>query len=150
VRPLGLVAKGPLLYLVCTLWDYADVRQLALHRIRNAQPTDTPVTAPPGFDLDQYILEGEFHYPVGPEIKLEARFHRGAAAHLHETPLSTDQTITDLDVDQLPVTATVRDAEQLHWWLMGFGDLVVAIAPATLRAEMQKVVAAATMHYADH
>jgi hypothetical protein len=33
---------------------------------------------------------------------------------------------------------------------MGFGDLVVAIAPATLRAEMQKVVAAATMHYADH
>ena len=39
VSPLGLVAKGPLLYLVCTLWDFSDVRQLALHRIREAEPT---------------------------------------------------------------------------------------------------------------
>ena len=118
VSPLGLVAKGPLLYLVCTLWDYSDVRQLALHRIREAAPTDTPVTPPPDFDLDRYIREGEFHYPVGPEIKLETRFFRGAAAHLYETPLSPDQTITDLDADHVLVTATVRDTEQLHWWLL--------------------------------
>ena len=88
VSPLGLVAKGLQLYLVCTLWDYTDLRQLALHRIRAATATDTPVTPPPDFDLDRYIREGEFHYPVGPEIKLEARFYRGAAAHLDETPLS--------------------------------------------------------------
>ncbi len=42
VSPLGLVAKGPLLYLVCTLWDYTDLRQLALHRIRAAHPDRHP------------------------------------------------------------------------------------------------------------
>ena len=50
------------------------MRQLALHRIHTATPTDTLVTPPADFDLDHYIAEGEFHYPVGPEIKLEARF----------------------------------------------------------------------------
>jgi len=147
VSPLALVAKGPLLYLVCTLWDYADVRQLALHRIHTATPTDTPVTPPADFDLDRYIAEGEFHYPVGPEIKLEARFYRGAAAHLHETPLSTDQTITDLDTDHVLVTATVRDTEQLHWWLLGFGDLVEIVAPPALRDEISLTLRSASVAY---
>ncbi|MBK7902935.1 MAG: WYL domain-containing protein [Proteobacteria bacterium] len=99
VSPLGLVARGNLLYLVCTLWDYGDVRQLAMHRFHTATLTDTPVTPPKAFDLDRYITEGEFHYPVGPMIRLEAKFYRGAAAHLYETPLSEDQVITDLSDD---------------------------------------------------
>jgi len=136
VSPLGLVARGNLLYLVCTLWDYTDLRQLAMHRIRRATPTDIPIATPPGFDLDRYIREGEFHYPVGPEIKLEARFYRGAAIHLYETPLSLDQTITDLDTDHVLVTATVRDTEQLRWWLLGFGDLVEIATPEILRADI--------------
>lgn len=149
VSPLGLVAKGLQLYLVCTLWDYIDIRQLALHRIQTAQPTDTPVTPPPDFDLDKYIAEGEFHYPVGPEIKLEARFFRGAAVHLVETPLSTDQTITDLDADHVLVTATVRDTEQLHWWLLGFGDLVEITQPNNLRHEISMAVKSASRQYTD-
>ena len=147
VSPLGLVARGPLLYLVCTLWDYTDVRQLALHRIRSAQPTDTPVTTPPDFDLDRYILEGEFQYPVGPEIKLEARFYRGAAAHLYETPLSIDQTIADLDSDHVLVTATVRDTEQLHWWLMGFGSLVTVVGPESVTKELAQELTVASRTY---
>jgi predicted DNA-binding transcriptional regulator YafY len=136
VSPLGLVAKGPVLYLVCTLCDFSDLRQLAMHRIDAATATDTPVSVPPGFDLDRYIAEGEFHYPVGPEIELKACFHHGAAAHLHETPLSADQTITDVDAEHVLVTATVHDTEQLRWWLLGFGELVEVRAPAALRAEL--------------
>jgi len=147
LSPLGLVARGNLLYLVCTLWDYTDVRQLAMHRICRATPTDTAVTQPPDFNLDRYIAEGEFHYPVGPEIKLEARFHRGAAAHLYETPLSTDQTITDVDADHVLVTATVRDTEQLHWWLLGFGSLVTVVSPAGLKAEFAEDLACASRSY---
>jgi predicted DNA-binding transcriptional regulator YafY len=147
VSPLGLVARGNLLYLVCTLWDYTDIRQLAMHRIRTATATDVPVTTPAGFDLDQYIAEGEFHYPVGPEIKLEARFYRGAATHLYETPLSVDQQITDLDADHVLVTATVRDTEQLHWWLLGFGSMVTVLSPDSLRVEMAQELANAARAY---
>ena len=63
VNPLGLVVRGNLLYLVCTLWDYQDIRQLALHRVLTANPTDKPVTRPGGFNLDAYIQSGEFQYP---------------------------------------------------------------------------------------
>jgi len=129
VNPLGLVARGSLLYLVCTLWEYDDIRQLALHRVVGATPSDKPVNKPNGFDLDYYIQQGEFQYPVGPMIQLKAKFNRTAAAHLYETPLSEDQTIEDEDAEHVIVTATVRDTTQLQWWLRGFGNLVEVLEP---------------------
>ena len=136
VNPLGLVARGNLLYLVCTLWDYQDIRQLALHRVVSATPTDKPTTTPGDFDLDRYIEQGEFQHPVGPMIRLKAKFHRAAAAHLIETPLSEDQTTVDLDADHVIVTATIRDTSQLDWWLSGFGSLVQVQEPVELRRRM--------------
>jgi predicted DNA-binding transcriptional regulator YafY len=141
VNPLGLVARGNLLYLVCTLWNYQDIRQLALHRVVSAMATDTDVIRPDGFDLDRYIEQGEFQYPVGPMIKLRAKFNRAAAAHLYETPLSEDQRIEELDADHVVVTATVRDTAQLDWWLAGFGSMIEVQEPVELR---QRMVAAAT------
>jgi predicted DNA-binding transcriptional regulator YafY len=132
VNPLGLVARGNLLYLVCTLWDYQDIRQLALHRVLTASPTDKPVKRPDGFNLDQYIERGEFQYPVGPMIQLKAKFSRRAAAHLVETPLSEDQVIESLDADHVLVTARVRDTAQLDWWLLGFGSSVCVTEPSEL------------------
>jgi predicted DNA-binding transcriptional regulator YafY len=132
VNPLGLVVRGTVLYLVCTLWDYQDIRQLALHRILTANPTDKPVMRPDAFNLDEYIQSGEFQYPVGPPIQLKAKFSRGAAAHLVETPLSDDQVIESLDADHVCVTATVRDTAQLDWWLLGFGSAVVVLEPVAL------------------
>ncbi len=141
VNPLGLVVRGTLIYLVCTMWNYQDIRQLALHRVKSAVITDEPAARPAEFDLDAYIEQGEFQYPVGPMIQLKAKFNRAAAAHLYETPLSTDQVIEDLDVEHVLVTATARDSGQLEWWLLGFGDLVTILEPSRLRA---KIAAAAT------
>ncbi len=138
VNPLGLVARGSLLYLVSTLWDYQDIRQLALHRVLSAMPTEKPVTHPDGFDLDKYIESGEFQYPVGPIIELKARFIRAAAAHLYETPLSEDQVIKSFDRDHVLVTATVRDSSQLEWWLRGFGPTAMVIEPAHLRQRLSE------------
>jgi predicted DNA-binding transcriptional regulator YafY len=132
VNPLGLVVRGNLLYLVCTLWDYKDIRQLALHRVLTASPIDKPVTRPEGFNLDGYIQSGEFQYPVGPPIQLRAKFSRGAAAHLVETPLSDDQVIESLDAEHVCVSATVRDTAQLDWWLLGFGSAVLVLEPTAL------------------
>jgi predicted DNA-binding transcriptional regulator YafY len=132
VNPLGLVVRGNLLYLVCTLWDYQDLRQLALHRVLTANPTNKPVTRPAGFNLDEYIQSGEFQYPVGPPLQLKAKFSRAAAAHLVETPLSDDQVIESLDANHVCVTATVHDTAQLDWWLLGFGSAVLVLEPPAL------------------
>jgi predicted DNA-binding transcriptional regulator YafY len=136
VNPLGLVARGNLLYLVCTLWDYSDIRQLALHRVMSATPTDKAIAKPDGFNLDEYIEQGEFQYPIGPMIQLNAKFDRAAAAHLYETPLSEDQAIEDLDADHVLITATVRDTAQLEWWLRGFGSAIVVLQPIYLQTKI--------------
>jgi predicted DNA-binding transcriptional regulator YafY len=147
LSPLGLVFKGGLAYLVCTFWHYMDIRQVVLHRVRYAEVLEAPVIVPAGFALDRYIQEGEFSYPVGEPIRLEAVFSRGAAFHLHDTPLSADQHITDLDEGRVLLRATVDNTAELRWWLLGFGDLVEVLAPAELREEFRARAAAMAAMY---
>ena len=133
VNPLGLVVRSNLLYIVCTLWDYQDIRQLALHRVLTAGPTDKTVTRPDEFNLDEYIQRGEFQYPVRPPMQLKAKVSRATAAHLVETPLSDDQVIERVDAYCVLVTATVRYTAQLEWWLLGFGSSVRVLGVTALR-----------------
>lgn len=135
VNPLGLVFKDEVGYLVCTLFDYQDIRQLALHRIERADLADKPIKAPKDFDLDDYIRSGKFDYPVGDPIRLVAKFKTSIADYLRETPLSDDQTITALDNEHSLVTASVQNTSQLRWWLLSFGDNVEILKPVALRHE---------------
>ena len=139
--PLGIVARGSISYLVCTLWEYTDIRQLALHRVRAAVISDAHATRPEGFDLDTYIGSGAFEYPIGDPIRLKAIFERGAATHLHETPVSEDQESVQTDEEHVLITATVRDTAQLEWWLLGFAELVEVLEPTALR---DRIAASAT------
>jgi predicted DNA-binding transcriptional regulator YafY len=147
LNPLGLVFKGGVAYLVCTFWDYTDIRQIVLHRLQRAEVLEVPATVPEGFDLDRYIQEGEFSYPVGAPIRIEAVFSRGAHLHLQDTPLSADQVITELDHERVLLRATVENTAELRWWLLGFGDLVEVLAPADLRAEFRERAAALAARY---
>ena len=134
VSPLGLVARGNLLYLVCTLWEYKDIRQLAMHRVIDAVVTQKTVVKPEGFDLDSYIDKDAFQYPIGPLIQLKLKMQKLAAAHLYETPMSEDQQIEVVDADHVCVTATVRETTQLEWWIRGFGSGIEVLTPSSLRS----------------
>ena len=147
VSPLGLVVRGNLIYLVCTLWQYQDVRQLVMHRIKHAQMTEQPLSSPPDFDLDRYVDQGELQYPVGSMIRLKVIFARAVAAHLYETPLSDDQQITDMNGDHVMVTATVRETAQLEWWLLAFGSQIEVVEPDPIRGRIAAATYAAAARY---
>ena len=135
VNPLGLVVRDAVTYLVCTLWDYDDIKQLALHRIRTAERLDTQARRPPGFDLDAYIRQGDFSMPFSDQpIRLEALFDADAAFHLRETKLSKDQVLEDQPDGRVLVKATVQDTGELRWWLLGFGEGVEVMEPPDLIA----------------
>jgi predicted DNA-binding transcriptional regulator YafY len=148
VHPLGLVQRGALLYLVCTIKDYPDVKLLALHRVSSAAPLKARAVAPAGFDLDDYIASGALGWRTGSAaVVLEAAFTPQAGEHLRETPLSTDQTITVNATGELLVQATVQWTPQLEWWLLGFGAGVTVLAPAALRDKMAKTAQSMAARY---
>ncbi|MBL7005337.1 MAG: WYL domain-containing protein [Gammaproteobacteria bacterium] len=141
VNPLGLVYRDAVIYLVCTLWKYDDIKQLALHRMEKVElMKSAKARKPTGFDLDNYISdEGAFQYTSSPAktLQLELKFSISAAQHLKETPLSDDQAIKDENGFSI-VKATVLDSLQLRWWLMGFGEFVEVINPKKLREEFKQ------------
>lgn len=136
-HPLGIVYRGTLGYLVCTIADYTDLRTLALHRIESARVLDDTARTPPGFDLEAYAQSGVFGFMDSGPIRMVLRMTAPAAEHLYETPLSTDQRIMPDSRDGwVRITATVHDNSQLQWWLRGFGKEVEVVEPASLRSQV--------------
>lgn len=148
VHPHGLVYKDSLAYLVCSLWHYDDIKQLAIHRIQSADLLAEGLRTPPGFTLAAYIASGEFAFKLGAnDIKLEVLFAAKVVIGVLETPLSPDQTHEVQPDGQMKVTATVHDTVQLRVWLRGFGDKCEVVAPASLRAEFKESALAAAAKY---
>lgn len=148
--PLGLVFVDGVVYFVCRLQgtDGAHVAHLPVQRIRSVSVQDEAAAEPADFDLDRYVNE-KFDYPVGEQpIRLWFRMDRMTAAHLEERPLAPDQAIGSPDGnDFVTVQATVADTQQLRWWLLGFGDKVEVLAPASLRAEFAGIAGRLSVAY---
>ncbi|ABM62057.1 helix-turn-helix transcriptional regulator [Halorhodospira halophila] len=149
MHPLGLVMRDPVSYVVATLRDYTDVRQMALHRFEAVELLDDPIAPPAGFDLDAYIHEQRaFDLPDTNEpVALHLRISAGVAEHLTEAPLSEDQRIEACDDGWWSLRATVPLTAQLRWWLLGFGQAVQVLEPQALRDELAAELRAAADLY---
>ncbi len=151
IDPLGLVFRDGVAYLVCTLFDYDDPIQLALHRMDQAEVLAEPVRRPAGFCLDAYLRQGGLDYRLGgAPLHLHLRLHPETAYHLRETPLSGNQELTDSPCGTaVELHASVEDTAQIRWWLLGLGSGVEVLAPAALREEIASTLRAAVDRYRD-
>lgn len=141
VNPLGIVVVDQTHYLVATFWHYADLKQLAIHRIEAARILDTAALTPEDFDLQAYVDSGAFGYPEGEELlPLRALFAPDPARQFEETPLSAGQRLTEQADGRILLEAQVRDTAQLRWWLQGFGAQVEILGPPSLREEFAEQI----------
>lgn len=136
VHLLAYLQRGPAFYLLCTIDEYTDVRQLAVHRILSATVLDQKASQPPGFNLDREVERNQGMGGSGEPLRLVVRFWKRAGLHLLETRLAADQVTSDEDHDHFRLTATVNDTAQLRWWLLSFGSKVEVLEPAELREAM--------------
>lgn len=143
VNPLGLVVRDQVIYLVCTLREYDDIKQLVLGRIHQAELIDMPAREIEGFDLDDYIAQGSFGFFVQPGhvIDLILRVEKTHAITFIERPLHPDQRVLLCDDEQVQLTAQVPDTQELRRWILGFGAHAQVLAPASLREEMRVLAA---------
>lgn len=141
LHPLGLVIRDSVMYLVATAWEYHDILHFALHRFIKCEISEFPAVHLDSFDLDAYIAEGYFEYPLGiaEPLKLVLRFFREAGSHLLDTPLSADQSATFANDGMMIIEATVIVSSRLKWWILGFGENVEVLEPQFLREEFGKI-----------
>jgi predicted DNA-binding transcriptional regulator YafY len=123
LHPVGLVFKDSVAILLAMVADYTDIRQFALHRFVSAKALeDVPARAAKGFNIDQYIEDGELGFLLSKKPrKLRALFSPDAAPSVVETPFSEDQVVTVRKDGWVMVEATVPDTVQLRAFLDGFG-----------------------------
>lgn len=141
MHPLGIVSREGVIYLICTLWDYDDAKQFALHRFAQAKISDQAFKTTPGFSLKHYTeSERQFSYPLQAEpVQLKILFDETTAVHLAETPLSANQLITPQPDGKMLLEAEVSDTLELQWWLQGFGDKVEVLEPQAMREKFLKM-----------
>jgi predicted DNA-binding transcriptional regulator YafY len=140
IHPVAVVQRGHITYLYCRFAEYEDLRTLALHRIQVATMLDAKANVPVGFSIDDEINRGKFGFGSGDEITLEAIFYNGAGDHLYETPLTREQTLTDLGDGAVKLVATLPNTPQLSWWILGLGEGVEVIQPESLRSQIAATV----------
>lgn len=148
LHPLGLLMRGPVIYLVARAWEYDHALLYALHRFTAAEMDPAKSQKPKNFDLDQAIAKGLGEFSENLQtISLKLRASPQLAAHLAETPLSTDQQIAPTSKGRALVTAIVNDTWQLHMWLASQGSGVEVVEPKSLRKSLREDLRRALANY---
>ena len=150
MHPQALVWRDAVGYLLCTLWQYDDVVQLALHRMASVVVEAEPRRALPGFSVEAEMASGSFQFLLTDEpIALEVRLHAFAAVRLRETPLVGDQLLLDQPDGTVLLRATLADTVQLRTWLLSQGEYAQVLGPPELRQAIASSVRQMAAQYAD-
>ncbi len=140
LHPVGLVARHSVTYLLATVNAHDDVRQFALHRLRSADESASIYRANPDFNVQTYIDQGAFGYQLDTApVTLQARVSKDVAWLLNETPLSTQQQISEPDAEGWAIlTAQVPNDQQTLWWIMGHGAQIDVMEPRSWREHIDQ------------
>tara|TARA_R110001606_G_scaffold258438_1_gene406188 strand:- start:7645 stop:8682 length:1038 start_codon:yes stop_codon:yes gene_type:complete len=140
IHPQGLVTRGTISYILATIGRHDDIRQLALHRFHAVRSSSDEYRPSPDFTVQSYIDGGGFGLPVASTpVELVAQINSHVAWKLGETPVSTDQTLSEPDKDGwITLCATVPNDQQTLWWTHGFGAGFHILQPAEWRDHCAK------------
>jgi predicted DNA-binding transcriptional regulator YafY len=133
--PLGLVASGPVWYLVAAV--DGDIRTYRVSRVDDATMLEEPVVRPPGFDLAAHWEASKVQFVRNlPVYEVSLRLDAAALPTLHrfgrpisilrEDPPNADGLSTV--VMRFDVFEEAREA------ILGWGPRVEVLAPEDLRA----------------
>jgi predicted DNA-binding transcriptional regulator YafY len=135
INPLGLVMRGPMLYLVSNYHGYDDIRINALHRITSATVEMSDLVTPKDFNLDDILQSGLMSWRLDPgkPKNFEIFVNEDIARYLDENRINLTQTIKKHDDGSALVKFTSEDTLELRQWLLGFGAGVVVNKPAAVQ-----------------
>ncbi|AGE27464.1 transcriptional factor [Pseudomonas poae RE*1-1-14] len=131
LHPAGLVSRHAISYLLASVDGYGDLRQFALHRIQHVRVLDEPSVLHANFDVNDYIASGIFSQrQTNTHVELIADVHPQIAVLLGETPLSHEQTLSDIPSNTWKrLHAQVPLDRETLWWIFGLNDNIRVHGP---------------------
>jgi len=140
VNPLAVVLKDGITYLICSTEEY-PITMFALHRVITAESLNIPSSSPDDFDIDEAIASGKLNFAIGKDIRLKATVSEKMSFYLETRPLSAEQEIVRTTDENLQLTATVSNTEELRWWILRWGHQIEVLEPAELRSDIANTAA---------
>ena len=139
VQPLGLVTRGPMLYLICRFRGYTDERTIALSRLEHVEMLPEAFRRPEEFSLKAYVEQGRMGLGNCRVSMVVLRFASHQVDQVIETPLSANQEVTQEGTTTL-ISAYIPITPDLKRWVLGFGSDVQVIGPESFRREIIRAI----------
>lgn len=143
VHPLGIMQRGPRIYLVARKEGSDGERSYALDRILHAEieaPSDKQNSA---FSFSDYIATGKADFSDGEMIQFEAVVSGYVETLLYDCPLNDTQDLVPIEGEEMgsALTVTIPSSGQLLRWILSCGSNIKVLAPAELRHTVSEQIA---------
>lgn len=135
LHPLGIMQRGPRIYLFALKNDEQEERLYAIDRIRTAELLQMPARQRAEFDFNRHIAEGRADFATGELISLKAIVRGYVEALVYDCPLHESQKLEPLSDDEPGslLTVTMPSSGQLLRWILAGGDNITVHEPLELR-----------------
>jgi predicted DNA-binding transcriptional regulator YafY len=150
LHPLGIIQRGPRVYLFAMKNDESDERMYALDRISAAECLPIASRSKPSFDLDLCINDGRADFASGEILQFKAEVRGYIEQLLYDCPLNCTQNLIPVeDGEGSLLTVEIPSSGQLLRWVLAGGENLTVLEPENLRVlvvgQAQKVL----HHYQD-
>ena len=149
VEPYGLTFRFGSWYLIgyCKLRN--EMRTFGVDRIRGIRVRDDHFKYPADFDLEEYLNRGwQLQANAEPE-HVVLRFSKSWAKWISGCKFHPNQKMTEQEDGSLLFEVTVAGVEEIKHWILGFGDRVEVVEPASLREAIAETCARMAAMYDD-
>lgn len=140
--PYRLVYWHGGLYLYARAHDYDEVRTFAVERLQKVDVTDSPFEVPRDFNVSEYARSA-FGIAGGPPEKVELQFDKEIAGYVRERVWHESQQLEETADGGVVLRLQVAPNFELRTWIKGYLPHVRVLAPASLREELRREIAAA-------
>jgi len=160
LHPFGVVIMLPKLYLIAK--KEGDIqkgneafRSFLIHKIENIELNRQANKVPDNFQLKSYIDAGNMdvfldrhdteHYTLQLELMIDPSSN--LLSDLQESPVSADQSLTQISETSWQLSASVQRTIQLKNWLLSLGSQARVLSPKAIRQDLVAALDAMRNHY---
>ncbi len=131
------VASGHSSYVVAFCHLTGEIRTFKIDRIESIVATAQEYLIPAGFDANQYFQPSWGIITGQPEV-IKLKFAEEVARIIQETSWHPSQKLESKKDGSVIMTLNVVDSWDLRSWILGWGERVVVLQPASLREEISE------------